>query len=235
MHAVSESSGRRGEIRDKRYVGVNLGRRNHQRVHNKVQQLLPWLVNDSLSAGETSLVLAHLRECADCREDRDRLQCVVSELRDETPGDRDYKPSFRRLMRRIERSAPRSTGRETENRGVGRSRRSGVFALAASLVVAIGGGVWLNRLPPVDESFVALSDPKVSASKRIAIRILFADDIEQGLMRQVLISMDANIVSGPDQAGYLVVTIPDVQDAGSLLGGLQELEGIERVERFPGV
>lgn len=216
---------------DRREPGVNLAR-SHQHLHDEVQQLLPWLVNESLSPRETDAVLAHLRACPACRADRDRLQHMVSMLEEDVPGDQDYRPSYRRLIQRIESTAPMASDAKTASWLELASVRGG-FALVASLVIAIGGAVWLNRTP-ADDSFVTLADPVVASVDRITIRMLFADDIEQSLVRDVLVSIEANIVSGPDRSGYLLVTIPKTSNVETVINGLATAEGVERVERIPG-
>ncbi|MEM7366333.1 MAG: zf-HC2 domain-containing protein, partial [Pseudomonadota bacterium] len=188
---------------------MKLGR-NHQRLHDEVQRLLPWLVNDSLAEKETDVVLAHLRECAECREARDQLQRMMAELDEVTPEVQDYRPSFLRLIQRIERD----DSQRASPVNAGSTSPRGVFALVASLVVAIGAGVWLSNVPSDDDAFVTLTDPAVLNTDKTNIRLLFSDDIEQSRMRQILVSMNANIISGPEPSGYLVVSVPGVHDTG---------------------
>ena len=42
-------------------------------VHEEVFKLLPWFTNESLEEKERDLVMAHLRECLECRKERDQL------------------------------------------------------------------------------------------------------------------------------------------------------------------
>ncbi|MFT4713190.1 MAG: hypothetical protein ACJAVI_001547 [Candidatus Azotimanducaceae bacterium] len=67
-------------------------------IHEEVIELLPWLVNESLSANEQLRVTNHLKTCEICRDERDnlqRLQVVVAE-------DDGVKPNFRFAFRKLE-------------------------------------------------------------------------------------------------------------------------------------
>ena len=41
----------------------------HDPTHRQTWDLIPWLVNDTLDDDQREAVEAHLRECADCREE----------------------------------------------------------------------------------------------------------------------------------------------------------------------
>lgn len=43
----------------------------------RVADMLPWLVNGTLDEGERARVVEHLRTCADCREELDRIRTVL--------------------------------------------------------------------------------------------------------------------------------------------------------------
>jgi len=120
-------------------------------VHDDIYELLPWLVNGSLSDKEQLRVTSHLRGCEICRAERDhlqRLQAVISEDEGSQP---DYRPSFVKLEARINLAeANRSSiedllpTRERSRWSIGgisgRSWYAG-FGIAASLMVGYLAGI----------------------------------------------------------------------------------------------
>ena len=112
-------------------------------VHEEILGLLPWYINESLGEKERGLVMTHLRECPDCRKERDQLQSLQALVKesDRVP---DYQFSYNKLLSRIE-EAERNRESTAELDEGSPPRKQILFAgMAASLVFAlviVGSGI----------------------------------------------------------------------------------------------
>lgn len=70
-------------------------------VHEEIIELLPWLVNESLSAKEQLRVTSHLKGCEICRKERDNLQRLQAVVAEDDSVQSDYHIAFRKLETRI--------------------------------------------------------------------------------------------------------------------------------------
>lgn len=217
-----------------------------QTLHDEVLELLPWFVNNSLEGQDRSKVMTHLGGCTDCQQERDRLERLQTlvQAEDSEMAEADYKPSFEKLMNRIDANELEKPGQqpppEMENSQVslmpvgrfGRSSGWFPYAAAASLVLGIALVILVNRPETVETLNVpTLNSPGleagVSRSQRMALT--FEENIDSATLRAAFVSTGAYIVSGPDEEGRYVIEIiiDGEQGEDQLIHSMTEVEGVK--------
>lgn len=225
---------------------------NKQR-HQEVLELIPWLVNDTLTGKERLKVLNHLNECEVCQAERDRLQELATLVRaDGEDSAADYKPSFDKLMQQID-SIEAEKQRFTGNQGgadvalsnsVAAPEKKGVsnvipgriaMGMAASVLVAFAGFTLLQEPPAQIETLnVPAANPAAElpgggpVTQRLAIT--FEEGIDTTTLRATFINTGAYIVSGPDAEGrYVVELVRQESSQSDFVQSVAEMDGVKDV------
>lgn len=191
--------------------------------HDELASLLPWFVNGTLVGTEAERVREHLRVCLECRRELAAQRSLLAAVRHEPRMEISPRPSFERLMARIERE-DRRDATDSEARPAKldqpqpsqRSRKParwrGVYALAASLTaVGIGLGIVLHV---GGESFEP-SYRTVAAAGSLGqfgprdVRVVFAERIPEQGIAELLHTVGAEIVDGPNAIGVYTVRLGD--------------------------
>jgi hypothetical protein len=178
--------------------------------HEEAWLSLPWLASGRLSQAERDKLEPHVRTCTACREELafQRLLCNALTEPDRVtyaPG-----PSFRKLMDRIDGSAPRKRPTLEKLRG---ARRTGAsihrpslwrppgLAWAASFILMLGlAGVIMTVRQATNPSYTTRSDVAAAGSPNV-LHIAFQRSVTVGEQAQVLRVNGAHIVEGPDSVG----------------------------------
>jgi Putative zinc-finger len=190
--------------------------------HEEAWRSLPWLANGRLSQAERDQIEPHVRACAACREELafQRLLCNVLTEPDRVtyaPG-----PSFRKLMDRIDGTAPpaRKT-QERDNAPVASIRRQADkpislsmstwrppgLAWAASFILAIGLGGIVTTVYRSSQPLYKTHTDAAHATVNV-LHISFDRSVTVGEAETALRSSGARVVEGPDSSGIFGVT-PD--------------------------
>lgn len=198
--------------------------------HEEVDALLPWFVNGSLSARQERRVLSHLRDCADCRVERDRLQDLQQFVLEEDEAETgDYRFAFRKLMSRID--AHEANVESARDVRPVRGWQAGYFAVAACLVASLAFVIALNpsssTLPEDGFETLTTPPPSTAASPR-RISLTFEEKASSDMVRTALIESRSSIIAGPDETGTYTVEIevPESVAPEEFLGRLGQIEGV---------
>ena len=219
-----------------------------QTLHDEVLELLPWFVNSTLEEKERVKVMTHLGDCPTCQKERDRLQQLQALVQQENADSTgDYKPSFEKLMDRIDASESElSVVKEgsVENPGLAqvvavkrRVHSMLPYAVAASLFVAVGL-VLMNQPEPAETLNVPATtlpslDPTGGSDNMSQVNqrlmLTFEDQIDSEMLRAAFVSTGAYIVSGPDAEGRYIVEVManPGQDSDQLIHSMVEVEGVK--------
>ena len=221
-----------------------------QTLHDEVLELLPWFVNSTLEGKERIKVMTHLGDCPTCQKERDRLQQLQALVQQENADSTgDYKPSFEKLMDRIDAS---ESGFSVVKEGsvenpklaqvvaVKRRVHSMLpYAVAASLFVAVGFVLMSQPEPAETLNVPATTSPSVDPSAALGtdniprvnqrLMLTFEDQIDSEMLRAAFVSTGAYIVSGPDAEGRYIVEVManPGQDSDQLIHSIVEVEGVE--------
>ncbi|MEX0943908.1 MAG: zf-HC2 domain-containing protein [Pseudomonadales bacterium] len=222
-------------------------------AHKEVREVLPWFVNESLGEKEKQRVLVHLRECPECRAERDELQAIQQVVaEDDGTGETNYRAAFRKLMGRIETAEANRASTHDFEPGGGSSGWRLPLGVAACLLVAVLIGPGSNPLPdsrnltPGEPGNVAgtgigrdgtdavgfrtLSEPSaVVTGVPHRIALTFAQPVMAKTLRSALIETKSNIVSGPDADGrYIVeVTVPAHMTDLEFINSMRAIDGVQ--------
>jgi Putative zinc-finger len=201
--------------------------------HEEILELLPWFINESLGERERDLIMVHLRECPDCRKERDQLQRVEAFVKENNQVVPDYRFSYNKLLPRIEEAERNreSTAELDDGRYVRPWMPLAGIAASLVFVMAIVGTLQPSVVPAVDtagfRTLTTQTRMTSGVSRRVALT--FRQPIQAQTMRQALIETHSNIVSGPDEEGtYIVeVEIPLDMTNAEYLDSMQDIDGVQ--------
>ena len=168
----------------------------HASVHRKVDELLPFYVNDTLEGEERALVARHLEECAQCRGEVDWLRSLHA--------------ACGALAEQDDGSEGLALPRHTRKRGWLASPAWRYAAAAQLAVIAVLG--W--KLWTVDDG--AAQYRTLSSAGGITTGnavVVFDAAAPEAAMRELLQSAGARIVGGPTAThGYVLALPADSRD-----------------------
>jgi Fervidolysin N-terminal prodomain len=200
--------------------------------HDEIAVLLPWYVNGSLNTEERILVDDHVRRCLTCRRELALERRTLEVFHSESPVDQSADAAFERLHDRIAGRVGRP-GRSRYDDLVLALRRLRTIAasrawsglrlpLIALPMVALVFGLVLVNLEPDDAQLTGgsglggyrtLSQADSIAAHIEDIHVIFARGTDSARIAQILQSLDATIVGGPNSAGAYSVRLSGVKDA----------------------
>lgn len=196
--------------------------------HEEAIELLPWLVNDSLAAGEREVVLGHARSCVICRRELgelEKLQAAVARpLSAAAPS-----PGMRRINARIDaqlaaESRPRLL--LARLRDILASPLHLAVAAQAALLLVLGGVMfWPNDETP---SFTTLTDP-ANLAEGDYIRAVFLPDLPGREIASLLQASGLGIVDGPSARGVYTLAYVEATTAEQRMAILSELKNNPQV------
>ncbi len=199
--------------------------------HHEAWLALPWLASGRLSQNERDKIEPHVHSCTACRDELafQRLLCTALTEPDRVtyaPG-----PSFRKLMDRIDGTAPQGNkpparvAPEARPAPI-RARKSGSsldssalwrppgLAWAASFILMIGlAGVMTSLHRSAQAPYRTHSDP--AATPTDVLHIAFQRTVTIDEVNAVLRSTQAHVVEGPDSVGIFGVA-PGLETSGKV-------------------
>lgn len=196
-----------------------------QKNHEPVWELLPWYVNGTLSAHEAALVEGHLPHCAACQQEAKRCGNLAAVAKSTSAEEEVWAPSsrhFAQILSRVEATdtAAGATAdwRTPDWRSLVQKLRSWVldtprpvqwgFALQAVLIVALASALVLETATTPTQYYETLSRaPQQTTSDRARLRMVFAEDITGGELRDLLQEIEGTMVHGPSPQGVYTVEL----------------------------
>jgi Putative zinc-finger len=210
------------------------GFRGPSDVHDECWELLPWLANERLGARETARVEVHLRECAACRDELQLQQRLRKAIREQDAVVLAPQTSLQKLMQRIdaaeatndELDAAHSVPQAAALPRRWRPDRAGWLAVAAGVqgvaIAALLSALWW-------QSNEVLNAPRYKTETSIqpvpqgaVIRVVFAERATLDDVKQMLRSIDAQIIAGPSEAGVYTLGLTARHDAGVAAPGSRD-------------
>ncbi len=196
--------------------------------HRLTWDLIPWLVNGSASGADRELAEAHLRHCADCRDEFAFQSQVHAGLRVESQADdRQARSALQRLYARIDledegRDVVGPVQAMSPRRGNAPPRGAIVRVLTAAVIVqavgllVLGAAFWLRGVPvQADTSYATLTRPEPPAPAA-TIRFVPSPALDLVTLRRMLTDAGLRIVgSNPESTIYTLAPIVDPAAAPS--------------------
>ena len=197
--------------------------RSTKDMHEEVDGLLPWLINNSLAEKEREKVLAHLLICEQCRGTRDELQSLGQFIVEDDVSTEEYRPAYLALQKRIdaaEREKQVLAGFEFGSNHrllqFGRSlswllTRNYYASAIASVVLAVFiiTPILINessQLNVGDYSTLTTTSVQDETSNYKAL-ITFNADVDSDVIREILIQSNAKIIRNAESDNSFVVEL----------------------------
>ncbi len=191
------------------------------RLHRRVWDLLPWYANGTLEDGERRTVESHLAACSRCREELSACR-GLGELLQQVPeiAPAPHPAHLARILEKIgdhERAAWQSPLESLRNL-LTATPRPVRWALAAQLVLVLGLGLGLSlhrqprQSPTAPAAYRTLSDGPATTVPSSRLRLVFAPGTTEQEIRDLLLGIRGQIVSGPSSLGVYTVEVPTGPD-----------------------
>lgn len=186
--------------------------------HDSAAYLLPWYVNESLSAAEMRQVREHLQQCAVCRADVLAEQRVMQRMQSAEVVELAPQPGLQKLMTRVS-ADPESVEFPTRRPPVRRDASAVMRWLVAAVVIqAVGVGwlatkLWLRAESPAGMAplFQTLTSRPVT-SPTGHIRVMFTGQTSLQELRDLLSRSSLRIVYGPSESGLYTLHMDEAKD-----------------------
>ncbi len=176
-------------------------------LHEQAMELLPWLVNNSLSSDEQVAILDHAKCCVVCRREmkqlenlRDSIKCLSRRV--PIPA-----PDMRNINARIDRLIDRQNLGRRSLSWIGEFFRSPwriAYAVQTALLLVLGAALlWPETR---DAEFTTLTQPQELAVGHY-VRVVFSPELNQANLQTLLDDLELRIVNGPTDRGvYTLAT-----------------------------
>ena len=176
------------------------------RIHEEVQELLPWYITDALDPECKRRVEDHLSACDLCRADLVRERSVGKAV---AAMPIDVELGWARLRERIDGDAQLRPKRPWTRVAQGITARPRIvpLLLAAQLVLLVSAIVAFTPIARPGQYHALGSAPAVASANAL---IMFQPETQQQGAVQLLHEAEARIVDGPTATGALLVHVaPD--------------------------
>jgi len=170
--------------------------------HNTVYELLPWLANGSLAAGERDGAELHVRSCIVCRRELKELERLRLAVRSQPTMHLSAEGGLDRLQRQLDRE---SAKRPVPRRDVGYAPFFRYAAVASVGVAFLGVLLWLAPNVPNQTGYKTLVTQ--SDAQRAQIDLIFNQQTAVADIQALLQTVDGEIVAGPSELGRYRVRI----------------------------
>ena len=187
-------------------------------VHQEAAELLPWLVNDTLSHVEQAQVERHIAECIACKQEVVHLRTLQAALtrEDADPG---ATQALARLQPRLARADSKGAGAPVlwqALRTHWQATRPWVrgTVIAQFIVIASLSLFASSTLQP--KYYHTLSRPAAPASPAATVVVVFDATISERQLRDLVLQLSARIVDGPSPAGAYTLEVEQAQQRSVL-------------------
>ena len=180
------------------------------REHQAISSLIPWYVNGSIGEPERQRVDAHLRLCADCRDDLARERLIYQGMNAEATVEYMPAASLKRLQARLDgMDAMAATGAPSDGAAAEKPRRRSmpwqglmaasvaVMALALSVLAA---DRWMQSRAHAAPNYYTVTTSTARAPDEV-IRAVFSPTVTLVELQAILDEAGLRIISGPTEAG----------------------------------
>jgi hypothetical protein len=191
-----------------------------QLTHESALQLLPWLVNGSLSGNEASAAREHALNCVICRRELESLELFQDQFSLASETVSAPAPDMRNINRRIDELIEQQNSWQDAFVRVQEFARSPwrLAFVAQSIALLVLAGMILVPNPPEAE-FTTLSNPTAAAPVDF-VRVVFSPDLDELALSELLNEYGLTVISGPTERGVYTLS-SDALDREQLVESLQ--------------
>ena len=175
--------------------------------HEESIELLPWLVNGSLSASERGAVEAHAESCIVCRRELAELEALQESI--QAPAFVVPAPDMRRINARIDAQLEHEAWGQnaiTALREFFASPWRAAF-VAQSLALVVVAALWLQA-DSNEPQFRTLTSTEALPADNY-LRVVFDPNVEAKAIEALLADVGLGVASGPTERGVLTLRFVD--------------------------
>jgi hypothetical protein len=173
--------------------------------HERAFELLPWLINGTLSGSERDSVETHVRDCLTCRIALREQQRLLTMIKGQPTVPLSAAHGFEQLQRRLSLESAVSARRP--RRFFQLTPTTGLIALAAALG-AVAFTLWLDSSGNAGNERGAYTTlGRDAPAGAVRLDIVFADETTENDMRALLNEIGATLVGGPSEIGRYTVRL----------------------------
>ncbi len=194
--------------------------------NQELEALLPWYLNNTLSADERQQVESWLQESEQAQDALAQLQLIQKQVQDEEAITAPVDMGWQRFKQQLPTSSQQPS-HSTFN-------WQRLMATAAAVVIAVQFALLINVQQSQDTRLLSGEETIVTAPVAgLHIKVMPADDANWQALQALLVQADATIIAGPSAMGLLTLHIADspesaahvqLLESSSLIGHLQVLE-----------
>lgn len=193
-------------------------------IHQQIQQLLPWFINQTLAQPEQQQVEQHLKQCLVCRREWLDLQKLAEQITAHGDLEAAAAASFARLRTQLGKQQSVAAVTTTPHQPAKANRRHQIAAiaslsLAASLLLLIGPSISPTNTTMVNHDFTTLSTSRPAMAEQGLLRVVFAKDIANDKIFELLAQIQAQTIDQANSVGAYTIRL----DAASQLTTAQAL------------
>ena len=192
--------------------------------HASAFELLPWLVNETLSAAERGAVELHARDCITCRREIKEQQRLLATLQTHPLVHLSAQNAFAELGSELDRH-PRRYHASPDSVYAPFLRFGVVAALGVTLVGLL---LWLVPEPQNGAGYATLATEPTTRTAQLDL--IFAAETTTAEMQALLDEVGGEIVAGPNDSGRYGVRLRNGADSDAEIGVV-----LERLTREPRV
>ncbi len=197
-------------------------------LHEATQLLLPWYMKDALDADERQQVERHVRTCLSCRRELLAINKLAAAVVQSTDLDVAAHASFANIRDKLQIPAPkapllpvRPTADKDGSEGLGSYTKKTLakrlspylgplgkpLALAATVLLAMLPLALQDRGTSPTSGYYTLSDNKPTPAPGVRLHVVFAKDLPESHINQMLASIHGQRVGGPNSVGAYTVQL----------------------------
>lgn len=227
--------------------------------HTECWQMLPWLVTGRISTSDRQRVERHLLECEACRDELEQQRALCELVRRDDSVMLAPQASLQKLMARIDTSGPVDSDEADSHAGDRVASESALdtqldaasaraapsiravprwIAIAAALqtlaIAALLTMIWQQRDAQMQAPrFTTLTDTSAATAPGAVLRVVFKPEMTNAQLQSLVQSVDAQVVSGPTEAGVYTLMLDRLDQGGDSGGYVTHM--LERIRADPGV
>lgn len=200
-----------------------------QSTHEVALELLPWLVNGSLSSDEASATRVHAQSCVICRRELESLKQFQDQFSLTSETVAAPTPDMRAINRRIDDLI------ERRNSWRNAALRIRAFAqspwriafVAQSIALAVLAALLLAPNAP-QAVFTTLTSPPALAETG-SVRVVFSPHLDDQALSSMLNEYKLSIIDGPTERGVYTLNSDERLDEHALSQLLRSLQNRKEV------
>ena len=175
--------------------------------HEESIELLPWLVNGSLTASEREAVQTHAESCIVCRRELAELEALQESI--QAPAFVVPAPDMRRINARIDAQLERESRGQNAIAALREFFASpwrAAFA-AQTLALVVVATLWLQADTNEPQFRTLTSTEALPAGNYL--RVVFDPNLEPAVIDALLVDVGLGVASGPTERGVLTLRFAD--------------------------